>query len=289
MDIFCSISKKYLHEVEKLLIPSLQFQNGFKDIRLTLINYTGEGKIYTGRNKLEKVEIREISSGKQMGFGEAHNFAFKEINPNPFFLIINTGYLHSDGLKNLTKLFSKDVGLVEARQLPFSHPKEYNSITKETPWASGACVLVNSEFFKAVNGFDENFWMYNEDVDLSWRAWIEGYKVLFQEEAGFYHYTGGYFKYHKSRYYLEHYWSIRNFLYLCYKFWGISGLRKAKYFIKAESGMDKNLIKEIYEDFDTFKKSLSERGLVSKDTPSLPGQIKVLGLNKFHNFNNSSD
>ena len=56
---------------------------------------------------------------------------------------------------------------MEARQLPFTHPKDTpKEETFETNWASGCCLLINSLFFEKVNGFDPNYWMYLEDVDL---------------------------------------------------------------------------------------------------------------------------
>ncbi|MGI8413548.1 MAG: glycosyltransferase family 2 protein [Solirubrobacteraceae bacterium] len=37
------------------------------------------------------------------------------------------------------------------------------------PWAIGACLLVRRATFEAVGGFDEQQWMYAEDLDLAWR------------------------------------------------------------------------------------------------------------------------
>ena len=48
------------------------------------------------------------------------------------------------------------VGLVEARQLPFEHPKQYDSSTGETSWASTACALVPASVIAEVGGFDRH-------------------------------------------------------------------------------------------------------------------------------------
>ena len=37
-------------------------------------------------------------------------------------------------------------------------------------WISGSVMLIRHEKFKKLGGFDEDFWMYYEDVDLCWRA-----------------------------------------------------------------------------------------------------------------------
>ncbi|ACX71938.1 glycosyl transferase family 2 [Methanocaldococcus vulcanius M7] len=39
-------------------------------------------------------------------------------------------------------------------------------------------VLVRKEAFEKINGFDENMFVYAEDIDLSIRLWINNYKVL---------------------------------------------------------------------------------------------------------------
>lgn len=39
-----------------------------------------------------------------------------------------------------------------------------------TPWVSGACVAAHASTWEALNGFDDDFFMYWEDVDLSFRA-----------------------------------------------------------------------------------------------------------------------
>jgi N-acetylglucosaminyl-diphospho-decaprenol L-rhamnosyltransferase len=39
-------------------------------------------------------------------------------------------------------------------------------------------MIIRSDFFMELNGFDENYFMYYEDVDLCMRAHISGGKVL---------------------------------------------------------------------------------------------------------------
>jgi GT2 family glycosyltransferase len=80
------------------------------------------------------------------------------------------------------------VGIVEARQVPIEHPKDYDRITGETGWAATACALVSAAVAKEVGGFDsESFFLYCDDVDFSWRARLAGYKVVFQPSAALFH------------------------------------------------------------------------------------------------------
>jgi N-acetylglucosaminyl-diphospho-decaprenol L-rhamnosyltransferase len=50
-------------------------------------------------------------------------------------------------------------------------------------WVSGACVLVRREALEQLDGLDEGFFMYSEDVDLCHRLRSAGYELLFEPEA----------------------------------------------------------------------------------------------------------
>ena len=80
------------------------------------------------------------------------------------------------------------VGLVEARQTPIEHPKTYDPVTKLTDWSTGACIMICSEVFRKVGGFDaESFFLYCDDVDLSWRIRLAGYSLVYQPLVPVYH------------------------------------------------------------------------------------------------------
>jgi GT2 family glycosyltransferase len=85
-------------------------------------------------------------------------------------------------------LRARGVGAAEARQLPIEHPKDYDCATGETGWATGACMMVPTALAKALGGFDaESFFLYCDDVDLSWRIRLAGLKIVYQPSAGVFH------------------------------------------------------------------------------------------------------
>ena len=58
-------------------------------------------------------------------------------------------------------------------------------------WVSGTAMLLRREAFEAVGGFDEDYFMYVEDVDLCWRMHEAGWGVHYERGAGVIHAIGG--------------------------------------------------------------------------------------------------
>lgn len=61
---------------------------------------------------------------------------------------------------------------------------------REVEHATAACLVLRREAYLSVNGFDENFFMYIEDVDLSHRLKASGQKIFYLPTAHVYH-AGG--------------------------------------------------------------------------------------------------
>ncbi|MCL4487310.1 MAG: glycosyltransferase [Chloroflexi bacterium] len=57
-------------------------------------------------------------------------------------------------------------------------------------FASGGAMLIRREVFDAAGGFDPDFFLYHEDVDLGWRLWSRGYRVLRCLRSRVYHKPG---------------------------------------------------------------------------------------------------
>lgn len=131
-------------------------------------------------------------SSENLGFGRAHNRLMKaafEADFSNYVCVNPDGYLHRHCLHHMIKMSQKfsSQALVESSQLPLEHPKPYSPYVFDTPWASGACLLITKEIFEATGGYDENIFLYCEDVDLSWSALSAGFKVKHCPEAWFYH------------------------------------------------------------------------------------------------------
>lgn len=51
----------------------------------------------------------------------------------------------------------------------------------------GASMVIRRDLFLELGGFDEDYFAYYEDVDLGWRLWSAGYRVLFVPDAVTFH------------------------------------------------------------------------------------------------------
>ena len=57
-------------------------------------------------------------------------------------------------------------------------------------WLTGACFFMRKEVWEEVEGFDTNFFLYFEDIDLSMRLLNRGYKILYYPSFQVLHYMG---------------------------------------------------------------------------------------------------
>ena len=111
-------------------------------------------------------------------------------NGADIFLIQNPDVIVAPRLIEImvTEFNRPGVGMVEAKQLPIEHPKDYDPQTGETGWATTACTMIPAPLFRELNGFDaESFFLYCDDVDFSWRVRLSGLKVIFQPAAVAFH------------------------------------------------------------------------------------------------------
>ena len=139
--------------------------------------------------------IYQVSPAGNVGFGAAHNaLAAQAPDGCEYLLVLNPDAVpHYDCLERLVGVAESDprAALIEAAQFPIAHPKAYDPASRETNWCSAACLLIRRSAFLELGGFDEALFLYCEDVDLSWRAWLAGWRCLYVPEARCLHVTEG--------------------------------------------------------------------------------------------------
>ncbi|MFN5664712.1 MAG: glycosyltransferase family 2 protein [Bacteroidota bacterium] len=162
-----------------------------------------------------------IKNDANLGFGVANNIGVRSgKNPFVFFLNIDTE-LTPESLNELKKeieMASPETAAWEFRQFPYEHPKYYNPVSRKVSWASGAALVVKRNVFDLIGGFDENIFMYAEDVDLSWHLRSLGYAIIYCPKCVVYHHSYDEEDEVKPT---QFYYSIINHLMLRYKYGSI--------------------------------------------------------------------
>ena len=64
------------------------------------------------------------------------------------------------------------------------------SKTGEVDALIGACIMVSKKIFNEIEGFDENFFLYYEDIDLCKKIKNKGYKIYLLDTCTLYHQGG---------------------------------------------------------------------------------------------------
>lgn len=82
---------------------------------------------------------------------------------------------------------------------------------EEVFFSYGGSCIVRRKAFEKVGGFDERFFTLNDDLDLSWRIRLSGYKVMYTKKSIVYHKVSATLGKLYSQP-LKHYWSERNLI-----------------------------------------------------------------------------
>lgn len=219
--------------------------NGSKDSSLTLI-------------KKEYPDVKVIPLLKNEGFCKAANTGIT-LSLGKFIALLNSDTeVAENWLEELYKAFHNhpEISFCSSKMLFFTHKNRINNagikIKRNGDSSSigagqvddlrfqkeaevfGACAgasIYRKELFDEVGLFDESFFMYLEDVDLSFRAQLAGHRCLFVPKAVVYHKKGYSMKKHEKCNKLEAFLASRNSVYCLLKNWPRSLFFKNLFFI----------------------------------------------------------
>jgi GT2 family glycosyltransferase len=157
-------------------------------------------------------KLRIIQNDQNFGFAEGNNIGIRNAR-GIYFVLLNTDTrVAPDWLQELVRSAEPpEVGAVQSKLLQLTSPDLIDSAgglldyygyhrergfsanasgfnkPAEIFYAKGACVLLKREVLERTGLFDSEMFMYFEEVDLCWRIWLSGYKVVYSPVSLVYH------------------------------------------------------------------------------------------------------
>ncbi len=112
----------------------------------------------------------------------------KALQAHPDAGIVGPALIHPDGsVRPSARKFPRIADLIRKRLRPDRWQVEYDKTmtsmqsqeSVDVDWLVGACLLMKTELFRELGGYDERYFLFFEDIDLCRRAHALGKKVLY--------------------------------------------------------------------------------------------------------------
>uniref|UniRef100_A0A832G805 Glycosyltransferase n=1 Tax=Ignavibacterium album TaxID=591197 RepID=A0A832G805_9BACT len=229
IDLSIIIVNYNVKEFLKNLLHSIQKASQHLSIEIIVVdNASDDGSVEMIREKFPDVVL--IANEKNLGFGKANNIGLKKAQGKYILLINPDTLVAEDTFIKLIEFFEThpEAGLAGCKILNpdgtlqlacrRSFPGPWTSFTKVTGLSSlfpksklfarynltyldenqtyevdaisGSFMMLRKEVYEKVGGFDEQFFMYGEDLDLCYRIQKAGYKIFYVHTTQIIHYKG---------------------------------------------------------------------------------------------------
>lgn len=232
--------RKYLED----FLPSVTSYSG--DARIIVAdNASTDDSINFLNEHYPQIEI--IVNKSNGGFAKGYNDALKKVDSKYYVLLNSDIEVTPDWLNPLLGMMAEEKiagcqpkvrsyankkmlehagaagGFIDKNYFPFCRGRIFESIEEdhgqydfpmEVFWATGACLMIRSDIFHKVGGFDESFFAHMEEIDLCWRIKKLGYGFMVDPASVVYHVGGGTLPYSSPR---KTYLNFRNSLYMIIK------------------------------------------------------------------------
>jgi GT2 family glycosyltransferase len=169
--------------------------------------------------------VKIITNTTNEGFAGGYNWALQKVKANYYVLLNSDVSVNAHWIEPMVNLLESDKtiaacqpkilsynnsevfeyagaagGWIDTLGYPFSRGRVFDVCEKDNKqydtaepifWATGACMMIRSELFHAMQGFDASFFAHQEEIDLCWRLQLAGYKIYACPEAIVYHVGAG--------------------------------------------------------------------------------------------------
>ena len=210
--------KKLLEE----FLPSIvNFSAHLADIYVA-DNASTDTSIAFVKEKFPSVKI--VSNTENGGYAKGYNDALQHIKADIYCLINSDVEVTENWLSPVLNLFQEEEntaiiqpklldyknkqkfeyagaagGFIDFLGYPYCRGRIFNQLEIDNGqfndiatifWASGACLFIRSSVFHQLQGFDEDYFAHQEEIDLCWRAQNEGYTIKYVGASKIYHVGG---------------------------------------------------------------------------------------------------
>ena len=168
--------------------------------------------------------VQIIKNEYNFGFAQGYNEALKNVDADIFALVNSDVEVTPNWLQPILETFKNEPktaiiqpkildykrkdyfeyagaggGFIDKYGYPFCRGRIFETIEKdqghyndncEIFWASGACFFIRSTVYKELNGFDNDFFAHQEEIDLCWRAINKNYTIKYNGLSTIYHVGG---------------------------------------------------------------------------------------------------
>ncbi|MDK0565284.1 glycosyltransferase family 2 protein [Clostridium perfringens] len=215
---------------EKLLKECLasiyKYTNGIKYEIIIVDNDSSDKTIDMIKNNFSDVVL--IESDENLGFGRAHKLALNFIRGEYTLLLNPDTKLKENSIKKMVDYMKchKDIGLISCKLLnkdktlqssfwnfptikeaireflvniakiplelsdTLERVKEFKIESRNIECVMGAVMMLPSRLFLEMKGFDEDYFMYGEDMDICWIIKKYGLRVFYYSDTEIFHIFG---------------------------------------------------------------------------------------------------
>ena len=158
------------------------------------------------------------------GYAKGYNDALKKIDADIYCLLNSDVEVTQNWLKPIINIFKNEEntaiiqpkildfkdktkfeyagaggGFIDLYGYPYCRGRVFNHLEKDEGqfndttdifWASGACLFIRSKVYHQLDGFDEDYFAHQEEIDLCWRTQNNGFNVKYAGNSTVYHVGG---------------------------------------------------------------------------------------------------
>jgi hypothetical protein len=163
-------------------------------------------------------KLQVIRLKTNVGLDEASNIGARSSSSEYVIFLNSDTMAHPDWIQGLVTALEKDVsiGAAQSKVLMMNDPTRIDSLgtyvdrfgdtlrkgsgeyddgrfssPEEIFYAGGTVTIIRRDLYLKIGGFRRYFFIMHEDVDLGWRVWLSGHRVMCVPSSVVYHRRGG--------------------------------------------------------------------------------------------------